>query len=206
MVNPLRAVLEDPSDDGARLVCADWFEEHGESERAEFIRVQVRIAEMDEQGLGEWPEDGHTCFQLPCPVCHGIVEYGLLTSRLSDLWVSGTANHGLESIMPRWHCGMFRRGFLGLVELPCAVFLANAANIFATQPIEDVTITDIQLPVPRGAHTYTFRPDVNPSVTGYPVGAYLHPSIPFDSLSSACVKYGRKLAGLPRLTSGQRLR
>lgn len=33
-------------DDAARLVFADWLDEHGETERAEFIRVQVQLAGM----------------------------------------------------------------------------------------------------------------------------------------------------------------
>ena len=37
----LRAVLESPYDDLPRLVYADWLEEHGQPERAEFIRHQL---------------------------------------------------------------------------------------------------------------------------------------------------------------------
>ena len=43
-----RAVLEDPRDDAVRLVFADWLEEHGDAERAEFIRAQVERARLDE--------------------------------------------------------------------------------------------------------------------------------------------------------------
>jgi uncharacterized protein (TIGR02996 family) len=54
----VRAFLEDakdnPDDDTPRLILADWLEDHGETERAEFIRVrcrQARLAESDpEQG------------------------------------------------------------------------------------------------------------------------------------------------------------
>jgi uncharacterized protein (TIGR02996 family) len=35
-----RAILENPADDLPRLVYADWLEEHGQPERAEFIRLQ----------------------------------------------------------------------------------------------------------------------------------------------------------------------
>jgi len=38
------AILAHPDDDGPRLVYADWLEEHGEQERAEFIRVQCELA------------------------------------------------------------------------------------------------------------------------------------------------------------------
>ncbi len=35
----LRAVCEQPEDDGVRLIYADWLEDHGLAERAELIRV-----------------------------------------------------------------------------------------------------------------------------------------------------------------------
>lgn len=44
----LEAVAANPLDDGPRLVFADWAEEHGDPERAEFIRLQIRLAGMDE--------------------------------------------------------------------------------------------------------------------------------------------------------------
>ena len=40
----LRAILDDPEDDTPRLVYADWLEEHGQPERAEFIRTQITLA------------------------------------------------------------------------------------------------------------------------------------------------------------------
>ena len=33
----LRAIIANPDDDGPRLVYADWLEERGECERAEFL-------------------------------------------------------------------------------------------------------------------------------------------------------------------------
>jgi uncharacterized protein (TIGR02996 family) len=44
----LHALREQPEDDAPRLVYADWLEEHGDPDRAEFIRAQVRLAGMDE--------------------------------------------------------------------------------------------------------------------------------------------------------------
>jgi uncharacterized protein (TIGR02996 family) len=38
------AVVASPDDDLPRLVYADWLEEHGDADRAEFIRVQCRLA------------------------------------------------------------------------------------------------------------------------------------------------------------------
>src|SRR5215468_4094431 len=37
------AILANPLDDTPRLVYADWLQEHGEEERAEFIRVQIEL-------------------------------------------------------------------------------------------------------------------------------------------------------------------
>jgi uncharacterized protein (TIGR02996 family) len=42
----LRAVCENPDDDTPRLVFADWLQENGEEERAEFIRVQCEAARL----------------------------------------------------------------------------------------------------------------------------------------------------------------
>ena len=38
------AVCENPDDDTPRLVLADWLEENGEPERAQFIRLQIQLA------------------------------------------------------------------------------------------------------------------------------------------------------------------
>jgi uncharacterized protein (TIGR02996 family) len=40
----LQAIIDDPDDDLARLVYADWLEEHDDPVRAEFIRVQDELA------------------------------------------------------------------------------------------------------------------------------------------------------------------
>jgi uncharacterized protein (TIGR02996 family) len=52
----LRAILGQPKEDTPRLVYADWCDENGRPERAEFIRVQVELARLDSGPL--------------CPVCH----------------------------------------------------------------------------------------------------------------------------------------
>lgn len=43
----MAAICQTPADDTARLVFADWLEENGEPERAEFIRVGVTLAQVD---------------------------------------------------------------------------------------------------------------------------------------------------------------
>lgn len=39
----LAGVIAEPASDAARLVYSDWLEEHGEAERAEFIRLQIEL-------------------------------------------------------------------------------------------------------------------------------------------------------------------
>src|SRR5262245_51579788 len=53
-----QAILAHPDDDTPRLVYADWLDEHGDHDRAEFIRVQCRLARMN-----EW-DDGYTADHL----------------------------------------------------------------------------------------------------------------------------------------------
>jgi uncharacterized protein (TIGR02996 family) len=45
----LQAILDEPDDDTHRLVYADWLEDNGENDRAEFIRLQIMLwnAERD---------------------------------------------------------------------------------------------------------------------------------------------------------------
>jgi uncharacterized protein (TIGR02996 family) len=42
----LQTIIDDPDDDVPRLVIADWYEENGNPERAEFIRVQIKLEGM----------------------------------------------------------------------------------------------------------------------------------------------------------------
>lgn len=43
----LAAIREAPDDDAPRLIYADWLDENGEAERAEFVRVQCELARLD---------------------------------------------------------------------------------------------------------------------------------------------------------------
>jgi uncharacterized protein (TIGR02996 family) len=47
----LAAIRQLPDDDAPRLVYADWLDEHGQPEQAEFIRVQCALARHDSPAL-----------------------------------------------------------------------------------------------------------------------------------------------------------
>src|SRR6476619_153872 len=42
----LRTIAHEPDEDDARRVYADWLDDHGRADRAEFIRAQVRFGEI----------------------------------------------------------------------------------------------------------------------------------------------------------------
>ena len=42
----LAAILDSPDDDAPRLVYADWLDEQGDHDRAEFIRLDIRLTRM----------------------------------------------------------------------------------------------------------------------------------------------------------------
>jgi len=51
----LQAICASPQDDLPRLVYADWLDDHGEPDRAEFIRTQVELARRDVMEKCEYP-------------------------------------------------------------------------------------------------------------------------------------------------------
>ena len=89
----LRAVLADPQDDVARLVFADWLDENDEPERAELIRLQIKIARAEEYPHPiEWAQREAELLrgaQRPAPGVHFRLSRGLVYSMElpGDTWV-----------------------------------------------------------------------------------------------------------------------
>jgi uncharacterized protein (TIGR02996 family) len=99
-----------PDDDQARLVYADWVEEHGDAEKAEFIRVQVAQSRAWE----EHPDEGQ------------------LQDRAAALLE--TNEKRWRAALPTWcrkHAG-FRRGLPTHVELTASQLLTNR-RVFGQQ-------------------------------------------------------------------------
>jgi uncharacterized protein (TIGR02996 family) len=116
----LGAICENPADDAPRLVYADWLDEHGEPDRAEFIRVQIRLARADETG-----EDP-----------------GRLKARERVLRTRGES--GWRKELPslsgiQWQS--FRRGFVDRVSVMHHKWLrASAPVVFAATPIQSLCV------------------------------------------------------------------
>lgn len=71
----LDAILAHPDEDMPRLMYADWLQEHGQDERAEFIRVQIELARLGQ--FGGW--ECKVCGARPVPMAElefGEVEHG----------------------------------------------------------------------------------------------------------------------------------
>src|SRR5262245_35635466 len=124
-----QAILEDPEDTGLRLVYADWLEEHGDADRAEFIRVQGRLGGMAEDDE-RWP--GLEARQ-----------HALFNRRWRD-WVAP-----LESYIPNT-LPEFRRGFVEGICLGLPQFIENKESLCRLAPIREVSLSDYK--VDRIAH------------------------------------------------------
>src|SRR6476619_208277 len=97
----VQAILHAPDDDAPRLVYADWLEENGDADRAEFIRVQCRVARLP--------------FYDP--------DYAALTRRTYELLVRHRRAWRIPYLAARQE---FRRGFVETVALQPGAFFARA--------------------------------------------------------------------------------
>lgn len=205
----LRAICEDPFDDTPRLIYADWLEENGRAERAEFIRVQV-----------EWERDFAPVVQMAgagSERWHQRRQY--LVERL---WVlEGSHPFRLRCLPDVWP---WRRGFAEAVALPLDRFLREAKELFGSLPLLRVRLTDrIPLtlqhvggdswscawratkdPLSEGVPLRLFQllADGQPQAWITPGRSYATKQAALMDLSAACVAYGRQQASLPPLPAG----
>jgi uncharacterized protein (TIGR02996 family) len=139
----LRAILATPEDDAPRLIYADWLEENGEEERAEFIRVQCELGSL---GFGN-PEENQI---------RRSDRIGELARRQRSLWVKpetsswfgGTSYIALgrsvfETRYDNKSCSLIRRGFADEVRCTLADWMKHGPAIVRTQPVTRVVLTDV---------------------------------------------------------------
>lgn len=163
-----RAFLDDiiahPADDTPRLVYADWLDDEGRSERAEFIRVQVEVAGYARskhgvivcEGKGPPAQAGSRkrCKCRPCDLVRRDRE-------LLFRWGTKVIPEGVNVIMaPTWHkfartdAGVeFSRGFVRRAFFPLAAWEQHGPALVAAHPVERVEMTDKRprLPQPNTA-------------------------------------------------------
>ena len=178
----LRSICEEPQSDLPRLVAADWLEEHGHENRAEFIRDQVAGVNrpvptfVAEQFGGNPNQYDHT----------------LITS-------------GVGASIILYHC---RRGFVWSVQVGLGEFCRLAPALFAASPIEHVAISGLyydRLPAVAGQpQEYVVRMLDGPFPAGSPLESlvarrFTSPARDFPQIvSDLCVEYGRAVSHLWR--------
>jgi uncharacterized protein (TIGR02996 family) len=152
----LKAIGEEPDEDAHRLVYADWLDDHGQPERAEFIRVQCALAKMGlddprqrrlaarEQALyqahqrtwlGELPEWARPRYSSTIPFRRGFVASISCTARA---WLKG-ANAMLRRVPPPeelvlWHC----KGVVGVVSRSPHLAGISSLGLCVLQDLEEV--------------------------------------------------------------------
>lgn len=118
----LRTIIDEPGNDTPRLVYADFLEENaGESERAEFIRNQIR------------PFDIGMCRQSTCQTAgHGLCSYCRSKKSPSYRLIDYPVD-----VVCEW-----RRGLIDTISCSMADFLTHGPAICREHPVSRVTITD----------------------------------------------------------------
>lgn len=138
----LATIIANPRDDTPRLVSADWLEEHGgQPERAEFVRLQCRLALMPafcpadpERMKGECPCTWHRLKRRERELLSANKE--TLFPLWEMLW------NGLEQ---NWRSleepAEFRRGFVEKVACSFADWETHHAAIMQSTPLAECELT-----------------------------------------------------------------
>src|SRR5262245_56329639 len=116
----LAACIEHPGDDAPRLVLADWLEEHGEADRAEFIRLQIESARLDDYDPRRDDLVGR--------------EEALLETH-EKTWVADLPAWARRSIL-------FQRGLVGHIYCSAEQFLKSGSALRKLAPIQAVHLDD----------------------------------------------------------------
>ncbi len=129
------AILREPGCDLHRLAFADYLDEQGDHNRAEFIRVQCEIAWLESAAGGEHPNmlnhpnalyrQGQ-CFQCDKTTALGVRErdlWGVVDRAIIPVGFAG--HYGFTPDAPNIQVAIFRRGFVDEVRLSCAAFVGE---------------------------------------------------------------------------------
>jgi uncharacterized protein (TIGR02996 family) len=109
-------ICTNPDEDAPRLICADWLEEHGQPERAEFIRVQIERAALPEEDARQ-------------PAL--MRRERRLHEQHARQWSAPLREQGFNWVT-------FRRGFVESVTTTAALFLEQGEELFRLAPVRGV--------------------------------------------------------------------
>lgn len=179
----LRAVRERPGDDALRLIVADCFEENGDQARAEFVRVQLRIAALQRDcscASCVKRRGGGQCTNGPCAVDQerdelpgGGSRRAYLRMRAGELWWGGPPERGswqanVSALPPGIGVspGGVRRGFVASVRTTLALWLGHGQRAVESHPVEELVIVDREPITGEGASRWLLWSD-NPYHDGW---------------------------------------
>jgi uncharacterized protein (TIGR02996 family) len=124
----LVAILAEPERDDIRLIYADWLDEHGDPDRAAFIRVQCAIG-VDPFAHNPPPFNPHCA----CNLC-------TLRRRERELLKQNPVWYVLPPGGPI--VTELRRGFVAEVTLPCDQWMRHGPALVRAAPLERVGLSD----------------------------------------------------------------
>jgi uncharacterized protein (TIGR02996 family) len=114
----LQDILANPDDDAPRLVYADWLEEHGDADRAEFIRAQIEAARLAQEKA--------------------------LRPTLQERWwklLEKHRNEWLREVPAPLRKGVeFKRGFVDWLHCSALELLRGAERLFRRCPVRSVRL------------------------------------------------------------------
>jgi uncharacterized protein (TIGR02996 family) len=125
----LAQILANPDEDDPRLVYADWLEEHGDTDRAAFIRAQVRLAHFDWRAIPPGVERFHG-------------EQAALQRQVDDLWRRHKEEWLAELPSYLRRLARFHRGFVEELYGPPRKLPGVSARFWDRHPIRALTIQD----------------------------------------------------------------
>lgn len=151
----LADIIANKAEDAPRLIFADWLEENGETERAEFIRLQMEIFsrwKTTERNEHLFDPDWNRLRRREMVLFEefGGEWFG------ATIWPDGTLRDVAWGGV-HYHSS---RGFLFGVTCTASDFLLNADDILKAQPIEEVNFT--------GRTEFTFSPAERMEFPGKP--------------------------------------
>src|ERR1019366_6268609 len=117
-------IIENIDDDAPRLVFADWLADNGDPARAEFIRIQCRLA-AEVGWVRPWARY-QSCGPLDPREAALIAEHGAEWRREAPGWVANRFN--------------FFRGFVSRVEATARQWLEGTKGLYRRVPIEGLDL------------------------------------------------------------------
>lgn len=175
------AIRQQPGEDGLRWVAADWLEEQGEAERAEFIRVQLELAAIP---LAECDRIYPGCTVFDNRVmghnhkCRGYEP----EQRLRAIWNTGKVQGWLPEGMG-WNF-IWRRGFIQRIEGPLHALRQYGPAIARREPVEGCVVTD-RNPEPQSGDVWTWHEDDGEHPTHMHGGSPLLPPALFEKMAAS---------------------